>query len=188
MDEKTPAKELVVELGSGNGQMLLDLANRNRKEDLFFLGIELNSSLCEQSHQLFPKNKNIAFVNGNFEEIISGYKNDTIAMFISILPHPNYIGQEKMEQWIPFYKIIFNKLKKHGEFLLVTECTNEMLSPVTIKEYEKWRNWITKTFEGMGFNIKLLADNPPFALSSYYLNQFKNDTDRIKILTLLMEK
>lgn len=189
MGEEPLGKELVVELGSGNGQMLFELAHRNRKQDLFFIGIEKDSSLYEQSRCLLSnESNNITFINGNFEEIISGYKNDTVCMFISILPHPNYIGLEKKDQWSSFYKVMLSKLKRHGEFLLVTECTNEMLSAVTVKEYEKWRIWIALTFESIGFNIKAFADNPPLELSSYYLTQFKNDTDRIKILTLLMEK
>ena len=178
-----------MELGSGNGQMLTKLAYRNRGKDILFVGIEQDSSLYEQSCALLSyKDSNISFVNGNFEDIIRGYKNDTIGMFISILPHPNYIGQEKEDQWRTFYKIMLNKLKKYGEFLLITEYTNELLSPVTIEEIEKWRKWITLTFERIGFNVNVVADNPPVTLSSYYLTQFKNDTNRIKILTLLMSK
>ncbi|HEU5119673.1 MAG TPA: hypothetical protein VFT71_01690 [Candidatus Nitrosocosmicus sp.] len=182
-------KELIVELGSGNGQMLTKLAIKNREQDVFFVGIELDSSLYEQSCALLSnEDSNICFLNGNFEEIIRGYNNDTIGMFISILPHPNYIGREKEDRWRPFYKMMLNKLKKYGEFLLVTEYTNELLSPVTIEEFEKWKKWITLTFEQIGFNVNVVVDNPPLALSSYYLTQFKCDTDRIKILTLLMGK
>lgn len=189
MNESVPVKELIVELGSGNGQMLFDLASKNKKQNLYFIGIEQDSSLCEQAcHLLSSENNNITFVNANFEEIISTYKNETIGMFISILPHPNYIGREKIDNWVPFYKTALNKLKKYGEFLLVTECTNELLSAVTPREYEKWKAWITLTFKSIGFHIKLLVDKPPSSLSSYYLTQFMSDTNRIKILTMLMEK
>jgi hypothetical protein len=169
--------------------MLTKLAKKNREQDVFFVGIELDSSLHQQSCAFLSNEaSNIAFINGNFEEIIDDYNNDTVGMFISILPHPDYIGQEKEDQWISFYKMMLNKLKKYGEFLLITEYTNELLSPVTIEEFEKWKKWIILTFEHIGFKVNVVAYNPPLAISSYYLTQFKKDTDRIKILTLLMGK
>jgi hypothetical protein len=169
--------------------MLTKLAIKNREQDLFFVGIELDSSLYEQSCALLSnEDTNICFVNGNFEEIIGSYNNDTIGMFISVLPHPNYIGQEKEDRWTSLYKMMLTKLKKYGEFLLITEYTNELLSPVTIEEFEKWKKWITLTFEHIGFNVNVVAENSPLTISSYYLTQFKNDADRIKILSLLMGK
>jgi tRNA G46 methylase TrmB len=169
--------------------MLTKLASKNREQNLLFVGIELDSTLHEQSCTLLSKeDSNIVFINGNFEEIVAAYKNETIGMFISILPHPNYIGQEREDRWRSFYKMMLNKLKKNGKFLLITEYTNELLSPVTIEEFEKWKEWIALTFEQIGFNVDVVADNPPLAITSHYLTQFKNDKDRIKILTLLMGK
>lgn len=188
--EKPPEKmDLVVELGSGNGQTLVDLANRNIDENVQFMGIEYNLSLYEKSCSLLTKeNNNLTFVNNDFEYVISEFQNESISMFLSILPHPNYIGKESEVKWKSFYKLMLSKMKRYGQFLLITEYTNEMLSVVSVKEYAKWRKWIIFTFEALGFNMNVAVDHAPHGFLSYYLSQFSNDTDRIKILTLLMGK
>jgi len=182
-------RDLIVELGSGNGQTLVDLANRNVERDLHFVGIELDSSLYEKSCSLLTKdNNNITFVNNDFEYVISAFHNESISMFLSILPHPNYIGKESEVKWKRFYKIMLRKMKRYGQFFLITEYTNELLSAVSVEEYAKWRKWIILTFEAIGFNVNVVTDHAPHGLLSYYLSQFSNDTDRIKILTILMGK
>ncbi|HKR72797.1 MAG TPA: hypothetical protein VJR94_01655 [Candidatus Nitrosocosmicus sp.] len=181
--------EFIVELGSGNGQTLVDIATRNIEQDLYFIGIESNSSLYQQSCSLLTQNDdNITFVNDDFEYVISTFDYESISMFISILPHPNYIGKEREVRWKKFYEIMLSKLKGYGQFLLITEYTNELLSEVTVEEYEEWRKWLISTFEAIGFSINVVADHPPPSFLSYYLSQFSSDTDRIKILTLLMGK
>ncbi len=181
--------DLVVELGSGNGQTLVDLANRNIEGDLQFMGIEMNFSLYEKSCSLLTKdNNNITFVNNDFEYVISTFHNESISMFLSILPHPNYIGKESEVNWKSFYEMMISKMKRYGQFLLITEYTNELLSAVSVEEYVKWRKWIILTFEAIGFDVNVVADHAPNGFLSYYLSQFSNDTDRIKILTLLMGK
>jgi tRNA G46 methylase TrmB len=187
---KWPGKvDIIIELGSGNGQTLLSIATRNIEHDLYFIGIESNSSLYKQSCSLLTQNNdNITFVNDDFEYVISTLEDESISMFISILPHPNYIGKEREVRWKRFYQLMLNKLKVYGQFLLITECTNELLSEVTIEEYEEWRKWLISTFEAIGFSINIVADHPPPSFLSYYLSQFSSDTDRIKIITLLMGK
>lgn len=181
--------EFIVELGSGNGQTLVNIATRNIEQDLYFIGIESNSSLYQQSCSLLTqKDDNITFVNDDFEYVISTFDYESISMFISILPHPNYIGKEREASWKKFYEIMLSKLKGYGQFLLITEYTNELLSEVTVEEYEEWRKWLISTFEAIGFSINVVADHPPPSFLSYYLSQFSSDTDRIKILTLLMGK
>ena len=181
--------EIIVELGSGNGQTLVNIATRNIEQDLYFIGIESNSSLYQQSCSLLTqKDDNITFVNDDFEYVISTFDYESISMFISILPHPNYIGKEREASWKKFYEIMLSKLKGYGQFLLTTEYTNELLSEVTVEEYEEWRKWLISTFEAIGFSINVVADHPPPSFLSYYLSQFSSDTDRIKILTLLMGK
>jgi tRNA G46 methylase TrmB len=181
--------EFIVELGSGNGQTLVDIATRNIEQDLYFIGIESNSSLYQQSCSLLTQNDdNITFVNADFEYVVSTFDYESISMFISILPHPNYIGKEREVRWKKFYEIMLSKLKGYGQFLLITEYTNELLSEVTVEEYEEWRKWLISTFEAIGFSINVVAGHPPPSFISYYLSQFSSDTDRIKILTLLMGK
>lgn len=182
-------KDLIVEFGSGNGQTLLNLANRNVEQDLHFIGIELDLSLFQKSCSILTKdNDNITFVNDDFEDVIITFHDESIAMFLSILPHPNYIGKESEVRWKRFYELMLNKMKRYGQFLLVTEYTNELLSVVTVEEYKKWRKWIILTFETIGFKIYAVADHPPPRFLSHYLSRFSNDADRIKILTLLMGK
>ena len=181
--------EFIVELGSGNGQTLVDIATRNIEQDLYFIGIESNSSLYQESCSLLTqKDDNITFVNDDFEYVVSTFDYESISMFISILPHPNYIGKEREVRWKKFYEIMLSKLKGYGQFLLITEYTNELLSEVTVEEYEEWRKWLISTFEAIGFSINVVADHVPPSFLSYYLSQFSSDTDRIKILTLLMGK
>ena len=181
--------DLIIELGSGNGQTLVNIANRNTEQDLYFIGIESNPTLYEQSCTMLTENdNNITFVNDDFEYVISTFDNESISMFISILPHPNYIGKEREVRWKEFYEIVRSKLKGYGQFLLITECTNELLSEVTVGEYEEWRKWLISTFKAIGFSINVIADHPPHSFLSYYLSQFSSDTGRIKILTLLMGK
>lgn len=183
------SKDLIVELGSGNGQTLLNLANRNVGQNLHFIGIELDLFLYQKSCSILTKdNDNITFVNDDFEDVMIAFHDESIGVFLSILPHPNYIGKESEVRWKRFYELMLNKMKRYGLFLLVTEYTNELLSAVTAEEYKKWRKWIMLTFETIGFKIHTVADHPPPQFLSYYLSRFSNDTDRIKILTLLMGK
>ena len=189
-DRKYQGKgDLIIELGSGNGQTLVNLAARNAKRELYFMGIESNLSLYKESCSLLNENDdNITFINDDFEHVINRFHNESVSMFISVLPHPNYIGKEREFNWKNIYEITLSKMKKYGQFLLITECTNELLSEVTVEEYKKWRTWLISSFESIGFIINVMVDNPPPALSSYYLSKFKNDPNRIKILTILMQK
>ena len=181
--------EYVFDLGSGNGKMLIDLSSKNNNMDIFYVGVEKDQLLYEESvNRIKAASRNILFVNDDIENVISELEDNAVSMFISSLPHPDYIGPEKVSKWKPFYKKMIMKMKDYGQFLLITECTNELLSPVTPGEYMNWKKWLTFTFKEIGFRIVLSLDNPPAELSSHYLEQFKRDTDRIKILTLLFEK
>lgn len=181
--------EYVFDLGSGNGKMLIDLSSKNNNMDIFYVGVEKDQLLYEESvNRIKAASRNILFVNDDIENVISELEDNAVSMFISSLPHPDYIGPEKVSKWKPFYKKMIMKMKDYGQFLLITECTNELLSPVTPGEYMNWKKWLTFTFKEIGFRIVLSLDNPPAELSSHYLEQFKRDTDRIKILTLLLEK
>ncbi len=169
--------------------MLFDLSNRNKNKDIFFIGIEIDRLQYEESCALTTSAaSNILFVNDDIENVVTKLEDDTVNMFISILPHPTFIGSENVTKWKPFYIKMLRKMKDHGQFLLITECTNEFFSPVSIEEYKKWRNWITSSFIDMGYRILLALDDSPSGFSSYYLDQFKHDTNRIKVLTLLLEK
>lgn len=181
--------EYVFDLGSGNGKMLIDLSSKNNNMDIFYVGVEKDQLLYEESvNRIKAASRNILFVNDDIENVISELEDNAVSMFISSLPHPDYIGPEKVSKWKPFYKKMIMKMKDYGQFLLITECTNELLSPVTPGEYMNWKKWLTFTFKEIGFRIVLSLDNPPAELSSHYLEQFKRDTYRIKILTLLFEK
>ncbi len=181
--------EYVFDLGSGNGKMLLDLSSKNNNMDIFYVGVEKDQLLYEESvNRIKTAGRNILFVNDDIENVISELEDNAVSMFISSLPHPDYIGPEKVYKWKPFYKKMIMKMKDYGQFLLITECTNELLSPVTPGEYMNWKKWLIFTFKEIGFRIVLSLDNAPAELSSRYLDQFKRDTDRIKILTLLLEK
>ena len=72
---------------------------------------------------------------------------------------------------------------------MITELIDELLEPVTEIKYRQWRKWLIETFRRVGFKIiKIIDYGAPSYLSSHYLNKFRNDPQRIKIISLIMIK
>ena len=123
---------IVIELGSGDGRLLSILAQeQSRKSDLL-IGIE--SDILE--HQKACKNfkvDNILFINNSFEIVLVELPDKSVDTFISVLPSPRYIDKVFQDSWIPFYRMLLEKLKDSGIFLLVTELTDDLLQPVALR-------------------------------------------------------
>ncbi|QCD93613.1 phosphoglycerate kinase [Vigna unguiculata] len=88
-----PAQPLVVDIGSGNGLFLLEMARR--RQDLNFLGLEINEKLvlrCLDSiHQYGLKNGYFVATNATstFRSIISTYPGDLVLVSIQC-PNPDF--------------------------------------------------------------------------------------------------
>lgn len=184
-------KKLVVEIGSGDGRLLHNLGNLYDKETVFLIGIEIDKiqyiEACSMTEKL--NKKNIQFINDSFENVFLSFNDKSIDTVISVLPHPDYIDKAHQDRWIHTYKMIYKKIKDDGYFILVTEITDELLQPVSETDYINWKEWLVKTFKSIGFKTFRTIDNgAPLCFSSHYLDTFRNDPQRIKILTLVTIK
>ncbi len=78
-----------------------------------------------------------------------------------VLPDPAFIDGKREEQWKPFYKSVYYKLKKEGRLLLVTELTDELLQPVSNDQYFAWADWLKSCFLSLGFALASQNDGAP---------------------------
>src|ERR687891_1478416 len=172
---------LVVELGMGDGTLIETLARRDRNS--IYIGIELDKEQCIQARSkiaLF----NVSIVNSSFEDLVPTFEDESIDQFIAVLPDPAFIDQKKEEQWKPFYKSLYDKLKKEAYFRLVTELTDELLQPVSDDRYSAWADWLKSCFISLGFTPVGQQEGAPRQYLSRCINQFRADPQRIRMITL----
>ncbi len=188
-------EKIIVEIGSGDGRLLTNLADVYDKENVFFIGIETDQSqytsscLRIEGRQKNNNNNNIQFINEPFEKVLASFQDNTIDTIISVLPHPKYIDKANEEMWIPIYRTILGKMKLHGDFILVTEIIDELLQPVSPSNYRVWKTWLVETFSSIGFDVlEVIDDGVPSSFSSHYLDKFRDDPERIRIITLVMSR
>jgi hypothetical protein len=188
-------EKIIVEIGSGDGRLLTNLADVYDKENVFFIGIETDQSqytsscLRIEGRQKNNNNNNIQFINEPFEKVLASFQDNTIDAIISVLPHPKYIDKANEEMWIPIYSAILGKMKLHGDFILVTEIIDELLQPVSPSNYRVWKTWLVETFSSIGFDVlEVIDDGVPSSFSSHYLDKFRDDPERIRIITLVMSR
>ncbi|HEY7777279.1 MAG TPA: hypothetical protein VIA09_01950, partial [Nitrososphaeraceae archaeon] len=131
---------------------------------------------------------NVYLINESFEKVILCFPDNYVDEFILVLPSPDYIDKSKESRWSSFYRDIFTKLKVNGSLLIITEIINDLLEPVTDYEFKIWKNWLRGKFISLGFIIKETYDDSPKNFRSRYLEQFKGDKSRIKIVTLILTK
>ena len=185
-------EKIIIEIGSGDGRLLTNLANLYDKENTLLIGIEIDQpqyiSSCTRIKGR-KKNNIIQFINGSFENVLAGFQDNTIDTVISVLPHPNYIDRANQDAWIPIYRAILGKMKEHGDFILVTEIIDELLQPVSPSNYRDWKTWLAETFSSIGFNLlAVIDDGAPSCFSSHYLDKFMDDPERIRIITMVLTK
>jgi SAM-dependent methyltransferase len=180
-------QKIVVELGSGDGRLLAKLARNSIKNREFFIGIEIDAAEHLKACKL-SSNNNILFFNESFEIIVADFPDESIDTFVSVLPHPRYVDQCLQNIWLPFYEIVLKKLKKLGQFVLVTELTDDLFQPVSNSVFTVWKQWLRMIFSSIGFKVKLLDDGAPQDFSSRYLDQFNADPERIRLVTMMMTK
>ncbi len=181
--------KIIVELGSGDGKLLNNLGNLYDGDSVLLIGIEKDHSQYITSCKEI-RNKNIQFINEPFESVLTNFNDNSLDTVLSVLPHPEYIDKANLKIWFPIYKTILDKMKIRGYFILVTELIDELLEPVSNSDYTSWKKWLIETFSLIGFNLFKIIDGAPSSphFSSHYLNKFKNDPERIKIITLVLTK
>jgi cyclopropane fatty-acyl-phospholipid synthase-like methyltransferase len=179
--------KVIVELGIGNGELLEKIAGHDKNVDTIYIGIEINANLYDGAKSRISFT-NVMLIKGSYEAAIASFPDNSIDKVISILPSPEFIDQSKQDIWKSFYKCLFAKLKKNGIFQLVTELTNDLFEPVSDDIYDDWVKWLICTFNGMGFKVLSKKDGPPRGYSTRFLDQFKGDSKRIRILTLNLKK
>jgi tRNA G46 methylase TrmB len=182
---------VIAELGTGDGHILEKLAksdnNNHHTHPCTYIGIELDKTQYEDSKRRISLD-NVKLLNGSFEDIIPIFPDSYLDLVIAVLPDPDFIDRTKQHKWEPFYKILYSKLKNNGSFQLVTEVTDELFQPVSDEVYTKWVEWLSTTFQSMGFLLVTKYTGAPSEYSSRCINQFRGDPERIRMVTLYFEK
>ena len=184
-------KKIIIEIGSGDGRLLNNLAEFYDENKVYLIGIEIDKEqyICSCGKIKESNKNNIEFINEPFENVFSNLYDNSVSTVISVLPHPSYIDKIHQDKWAPLYKTVLKKIKKGGFFILVTELTDELLQPVSQAEYLSWREWLVETFRNIGFKtVRIIDEGAPLCFSSHFLDKFKNDSQRIKIISLVMIK
>ena len=75
-----------------------------------------------------------------------------------------------------------------GTLTVVTEGTNDLLEPVSNDEFKSWKTWLASSFVIFGFTLRVIFNEYPLHYRSHFLEQFRADQLRIKIITLILEK
>jgi hypothetical protein len=181
------ALKVVVELGMGDGRHLCALSKDERNSNIHFIGIENNRTLYIEAAARIITN-NVVLINDSFEIRIRDFENETIDKVIMLLPDPEYIDRLYYDDWVTVYTNIFLKLKKLGTLEIVTEIIDELLQPVSETAFHTWAKWLLDTFIKLGFEVEEILNEAPCNYSSTCLDRFRQDPERIRIITLRLFK
>lgn len=88
-------KKIIIEIGSGDGRLLNNLAEFYDKKKTYLIGIETDKEQYFCSCEKIKKStkNNIEFVNEPFENVFLKLDDNSINTVISVLPHPSYIDK-----------------------------------------------------------------------------------------------
>ncbi len=165
----------------GDGTLLETLAKRDCNS--MYIGIELDNEQCIQARSRINLS-NVVIMNRSFEDLVPTFQDESIDQFIAVLPDPAFIDEKRKEQWKPFYKSVYYKLKKGGRLQLVTELTDELLRPVSDDRYSTWADWLRSCFISLGFTPSGQQEGAPIQYVSRCIKQFSGDPERIRMITL----
>jgi hypothetical protein len=171
----------------GDGRHLCELSKDAQGNNALFIGIENNSTLYGEAAWRINAD-NVLLVNDNFESRIRELQDKTIDKVIMILPDPKYIDSQYHADWISLYANIFLKLKDLGILEIVTEIIDDLLQPVSDVVYNAWAKWLLQAFVSIGFGIEQILDRAPSNYTSTCLDRFRQDPQRIRVLTLRLFK
>jgi tRNA G46 methylase TrmB len=169
----------------GDGILLETLAKHD--DNSIYIGIERDNEQCRQARSRIALS-NVIIMNSSFDDIVPTFLNESIDQFIVVLPDPAFIDEKREEQWKPFYKSVYYKLKKQGSLVLVTELTDELLQPVSDDQYFTWADWLKSCFLSLGFTLANQHDGAPRQYLSRCIRQFRGDPERIRMITLNLLK
>ena len=179
--------KVIVELGMGDGRLLKTIFENDHDNNFLYIGIELDKYYYEQAKSQI-KLVNVKLLNGSFEDILPTFPDNSLYRIISVLPDPKYIDQLKQNKWISLYKTVYDKLENYGTLELVTEITDSLLQEVSDQVYDKWVEWLTTTFQSVGFQGGIAREGAPPEYSSKCIDQFRVDPKRIRMVTLDLKK
>jgi len=171
----------------GDGRHLSGLSIDEQNSNKLFIGIENNKTLYIEAAERINAD-NVVLINDSFENRIRDFKNETLDKVIMILPDPEYVDRFYHDDWISVYASIFLKLKKLGTLEIVTEIIDELLQPVSDAAFHSWAKWLLGTFIRMGFGVEEVLNEAPRNYSSTCLDRFRQDPERIKMMTLRLFK
>jgi tRNA G46 methylase TrmB len=178
--------KVIVELGMGDGRLLEALATHNSNS--LCIGIEIDNTQCRLAKSRMSRLPNVVIMNCSFVDVVPTFMDESISQFIMVLPDPAYIDEKREDRWKPFYKTIYSKLKKGGTLRLVTELTDEILQPVGDDQYLRWTCWLKSSFRSLGFALTSHNEGSPREYFSSCLEQFRGDPQRIRMITLNLQK
>ena len=179
--------KVIVELGMGDGRLLKTISENDHDNNFLYIGIELDKYYYEQAKSQI-KLVNVKLLNSSFEDILPTFPDNSLYRIISVLPDPKYIDQLKQNKWISLYKTVYEKLENYGTLELVTEITDSLLQEVSDQVYDKWVEWLTTTFQSVGFQGAIVREGAPSEYSSKCIDQFRADPKRIRMVTLDLKK
>jgi len=179
--------KVVIELGIGDGQLLEAVINYENSPNTCYVGIEIDAAQIQKARDRMT-GKNIFLINESIEKVIPLLPDNCVHHFIFVLPPPKYIDRKMESQWTLLYQKIYKKLKENGTLTLVTEVTNDLLEPVSNDEFRSWKTWLASIFVTFGFTLREVFNECPLHYRSHFLEQFRSDQLRIKIITLILEK
>ncbi len=171
----------------GDGRHLCELSKHEQNTNTLFIGIENNSALYSEATRRITTD-NVVLINDSFENRIGDFENGTIDKVIMILPDPKYVDRHYHDDWIPLYANIFLKLKKLGTLEIVTEIIDDLLQPVSDAAFYDWEKWLLEAFVKMGFGIDEILNEAPSNYTSTCLDRFRQDPERIRLMTLRLFK
>jgi phospholipid N-methyltransferase len=212
--------KIILELGIDDGRLLEKLAKQDKDDNSIYIGIEIDKQNYEIAKSRI-KLDNVVLLNGSFVDFIPAFPDNSLDRVIAVLPCPNFVDEDNQQDWEPFYKTVFLKMKIYGTFQLVTEMvvidkqkyeiaksriklednnnavlsgksfeeiTDELLQPISDNEYNKWGEWLTTTFQSIGFELVDKKEDAPEEYQTRYIYRFKRNPKRIRIISLIFVK
>ncbi len=178
---------VVVELGMGDGQLLSNIIDYEKNPTTCYVGIEIDPIQIQLARDKL-RGENVFLINESIEQVLTYFPDNYVDHFIFVLPPPSYIDKSMEKQWIFLYQNIFKKLKQNGIVTIVTEIINDLLEPVSDNEVLSCVDWLSSRFVTLGFKIKDIFGDVPNYYISHFLEQFRGDRLRIKLITLILLK
>ncbi|XP_029130199.1 phosphoglycerate kinase, cytosolic isoform X3 [Cajanus cajan] len=155
-----PAQSLVVDIGSGNGLFLLEMARR--RQDLNFLGLEINEKLvlrCLDSiHQFGIENGYFVATNATstFHSIVSTYPGELVLVSIQC-PNPDFNKPEHRWRMLQrsLIEAVVNLLAPNGKIFLQSD-----VEAVAIRMKEQFLRYGKGKLDLEHGQSKWLEENP----------------------------